>query len=56
MTEFWEKNFIEKQTMWGFAPSESAIIAKDIFKSFFMIRINKKGISRIWTCSIFGDR
>ncbi|WP_073291506.1 class I SAM-dependent methyltransferase [Anaerosporobacter mobilis] len=31
MTEFWEKSFIEKQIMWGFTPSESAIIAKDIF-------------------------
>lgn len=31
MTEFWEKSFIEKQTMWGFKPSESAIIAKDCF-------------------------
>ncbi|MBS5932813.1 MAG: class I SAM-dependent methyltransferase [Clostridiales bacterium] len=31
MTEFWEKSFKEKQTMWGFTPSESAIIAKDIF-------------------------
>ncbi len=31
MTEFWEKNFVEKQTMWGFKPSESAIIAKDLF-------------------------
>ncbi|ADL49974.1 class I SAM-dependent methyltransferase [Clostridium cellulovorans] len=31
MTEFWEKSFIEKQTMWGFNPSESAVIAKDLF-------------------------
>jgi len=31
MTEFWEKSFIEKQTMWGFRPSESAIITKDYF-------------------------
>ncbi len=31
MTEFWEKSFVEKQTMWGFKPSESAIIAKDLF-------------------------
>ena len=31
MTEFWEKSFIEKQTMWGFSPSESAIITKDYF-------------------------
>ncbi|MDV4150692.1 class I SAM-dependent methyltransferase [Clostridium sp. AL.422] len=31
MIEFWEKSFIEKQTMWGFKPSESAIIAKNYF-------------------------
>lgn len=29
--EFWESSFIEKQTMWGFEPSESAILAKDFF-------------------------
>ena len=31
MTEFWEVNFAEKQTMWGFEPAESAIVAKDFF-------------------------
>ncbi len=31
MEEFWETNFIEKQTMWGFEPSASAVMAKDIF-------------------------
>ncbi len=31
MTEFWESNFIEKQTMWGFEPAASAIVAKDFF-------------------------
>ncbi|MBI4805894.1 MAG: class I SAM-dependent methyltransferase [Desulfovibrio sp.] len=31
MTEFWESSFIEKQTMWGFEPSDSAILAKDFF-------------------------
>lgn len=31
MDDFWEKSFIEKQTMWGFEPCESAIIAKDLF-------------------------
>ena len=31
MSEFWENSFIEKQTMWGFKPSESAIIAKNLF-------------------------
>jgi len=31
MTEFWESSFIEKQTMWGFEPADSAILAKDFF-------------------------
>lgn len=31
MENFWEKNFKIKQTMWGFEPSESAILVKDFF-------------------------
>lgn len=31
MAEFWEASFIEKQTMWGFEPSDSAIMTKDFF-------------------------
>ncbi|HBV87370.1 MAG TPA: SAM-dependent methyltransferase [Desulfosporosinus sp.] len=31
MTEFWESSFLEKQTMWGFEPSDSAILTKDFF-------------------------
>jgi len=31
MTEFWESSFIENQTMWGFEPSDSAILTKDFF-------------------------
>lgn len=31
MTEFWEKSFIEKQTMWGFEPSKSAMLTLDYF-------------------------
>lgn len=31
MTEFWEASFIEKQEMWGFEPSDSAILTKDFF-------------------------
>jgi SAM-dependent methyltransferase len=31
MAEFWESSFIEKQTMWGFEPSDSAILTKDFF-------------------------
>ena len=29
--EFWEKAFIDKQTMWGFEPAQSAVIANAIF-------------------------
>jgi len=31
MTEIWEKTFLAHQTMWGFEPASSAIIAKDFF-------------------------
>ena len=31
MAEFWEESFIEKQTMWGLEPSDSAILVKDFF-------------------------
>ncbi|KAA9024011.1 class I SAM-dependent methyltransferase [Niallia endozanthoxylica] len=31
MMEFWESSFIEKQTMWGFEPTDSAILTKDFF-------------------------
>ncbi|QLY80595.1 class I SAM-dependent methyltransferase [Clostridium intestinale] len=31
MTEFWEESFVEKQTMWGFEPADSAIFTKDFF-------------------------
>ena len=31
MIDFWELNFREKQTMWGFEPAESAITVKNFF-------------------------
>ncbi|SDT53397.1 Methyltransferase domain-containing protein [Paenibacillaceae bacterium GAS479] len=31
MTEFWESSFIDNQMMWGFEPSDSAILTKDFF-------------------------
>ena len=31
MIDFWENNFKEKQTMWGFEPAESPIIVKNFF-------------------------
>jgi SAM-dependent methyltransferase len=31
MTEIWESSFVENQMMWGFEPSDSAILTKDFF-------------------------
>jgi len=31
MTEFWESSFIEKQAIWGFGPTDSAMLTKDFF-------------------------
>jgi SAM-dependent methyltransferase len=31
MSEFWERSFAEKQAMWGFEPSSTAIIVSDYF-------------------------
>lgn len=31
MTEFWESSFMKNQMMWGFEPSDSAILTKDFF-------------------------
>ncbi|HEX2982679.1 MAG TPA: class I SAM-dependent methyltransferase [Ignavibacteriales bacterium] len=31
MTEFWESSFIENQMMWGYEPSDSALLTKDFF-------------------------
>lgn len=32
MAEFWESNFKDKQTMWGFEPADSAISTVDLFQ------------------------
>lgn len=37
--EFWESSFIDKQTMWGFEPTDSAILIKD-----FLLEKNVKDI------------
>lgn len=31
MSEFWEKSFVEYQTMWGFEPTVSAVVANSFF-------------------------
>jgi len=37
--EFWETNFIEKQEMWGFGPSNSAVLTKELPLSFAQNRL-----------------
>lgn len=46
--EFWESNFVEKQEMWGFEPSKSAVLTKDFFveKSVKKILIPGVGYGR----------
>lgn len=39
MDEFWESSFKEKQTMWGFEPADSAIMALELFR--------KKGFEKV---------
>ena len=53
--EFWESSFIEKQTMWGFEPSESAIMAKDFFLKENLTNILVPGIGYGRNAKVFID-
>ncbi|PFN27772.1 class I SAM-dependent methyltransferase [Bacillus cereus] len=53
--EFWESSFIEKQTMWGFEPSESAIMAKDFFLEENVKNILVPGIGYGRNAKVFID-
>jgi SAM-dependent methyltransferase len=55
MSEFWESKFSNEQTMWGFEPSDSAILTKDFFleKKFKDILIPGIGYGR--NAKIFCD-
>ncbi|MDR1182589.1 MAG: class I SAM-dependent methyltransferase [Bacteroidales bacterium] len=55
MNEFWEASFIEKQTMWGFEPAESAIVAKDFFMQEKVKDVLIPGIGYGRNASIFLD-
>ncbi|HET7116592.1 MAG TPA: class I SAM-dependent methyltransferase [Hanamia sp.] len=55
MTEFWETNFIEKQEMWGFEPSYSAILTKDFFVEKALKNILIPGIGYGRNARIFRD-
>lgn len=55
MAEFWETNFIEKQEMWGFEPSKSAILTKDFFIQKSVKNILIPGIGYGRNAQIFID-
>lgn len=53
--EFWETNFVEKQEMWGLAPSHSAVLAKDLFVRNSIRNILIPGIGYGRNAQIFRD-
>jgi SAM-dependent methyltransferase len=53
--EFWESSFIEKQEMWGFEPSNSAILTKDFFTQESVKNILIPGIGYGRNAQIFRD-
>lgn len=55
MTEFWESVFIEKQEMWGFEPSKSAMLVKDFFVEKAIKKILIPGIGYGRNAQIFRD-
>jgi cyclopropane fatty-acyl-phospholipid synthase-like methyltransferase len=53
--EFWESSFIEKQEMWGFEPSKSAVLTKDLFIEKSVKNILVPGIGYGRNAQIFRD-
>jgi len=53
--EFWETNFIEKQEMWGFKASHSALLTKDFFIEKRVKNILIPGIGYGRNAQIFKD-
>lgn len=54
-TEFWEASFIEKQTMWGFTPANSALIAKDLLVQKGIKEVLIPGIGYGRNAAVFKD-
>ena len=55
MAEFWEESFVEKQTMWGFEPSRSAVLTKDFFVQKSVKNMLIPGIGYGRNAQIFTD-
>lgn len=54
-SDFWESSFIEKQEMWGFEPSNSAVLTKDFFVQKSIKNILVPGIGYGRNAQIFRD-
>jgi 2-polyprenyl-3-methyl-5-hydroxy-6-metoxy-1,4-benzoquinol methylase len=55
MTEFWETNFKEKQTMWGFEPADSAVATVDLFRKNGLNKILIPGFGYGRNAKVFSD-
>ncbi len=53
--EFWESSFIEKQEMWGFVPSRSAVLTRDFFVQKGIKNLLIPGIGYGRNAQIFRD-
>ncbi|MEH7274060.1 class I SAM-dependent methyltransferase [Neobacillus vireti] len=53
--EFWESSFIEKQTMWGFEPTDSAILTNEFFLEKNVTDILVPGIGYGRNAKVFID-
>jgi SAM-dependent methyltransferase len=53
--EFWEKNFVEKQEMWGFEPSKSAVLTKGFFVEKSVKNVLISGIGYGRNAQVFRD-
>jgi len=55
MTEFWEKSFFKSQTMWGFEPTDSALMANSFFVEKGINNILIPGIGYGRNAKLFAD-
>jgi SAM-dependent methyltransferase len=55
MTEFWEASFRDKQEMWGFNPTDSAISTLELFKKYGLSKILIPGIGYGRNAGIFAE-
>ena len=54
-SEFWESSFTQKQEMWGFEPSKSALLVKDFFMEKSLKNILIPGIGYGRNAHVFKD-